>query len=100
MFEEKFSEFEKFIAENKGKRKFKQSVELAVNFKDIDFSKQDNRLNLDIILPNGRGKASNRRCFRMRRSKLIAEASIHCLRVSAVNCLRDLLPRFFRSISG
>ena len=58
MFEGKTSELEKFIAENKGKRKFKQSVELAVNFKDIDFSKQDNRMNLDIILPNGRGKVS------------------------------------------
>lgn len=49
-------EFTKFIGENKGKRKFKQSVELAVNFKGIDFNKQDNRLNLEILLPNGKGK--------------------------------------------
>lgn len=49
-------EFTKFIAENKGQRKFKQSVELAVNFKGIDFNKQDNRLNLEVLLPNGKGK--------------------------------------------
>lgn len=49
-------EFSKFIAENKGQRKFKQSVELAVNFKGIDFNKQDNRLNLEVMLPYGKGK--------------------------------------------
>ncbi len=48
--------FNKFIAENKGQRKFKQTVELAINFKGIDFSKQDNRVNIEIILPNGKGK--------------------------------------------
>ncbi len=46
-----------FIAENKGSRKFTQSVELAVNFTGIDMSKQVNRLNLEIKLPNGKGKA-------------------------------------------
>ncbi len=50
-------EFSKFMAENKGQRKFKQSVELAVNFKGIDFTKQDNRLNIEILLPNGKGKS-------------------------------------------
>jgi large subunit ribosomal protein L1 len=50
--------FSKFIAENKGKRKFKQTVELAVNFKGIDFTKQDNRLNLNVILPHGKGKSN------------------------------------------
>ncbi len=48
--------FSKFIAENKGQRKFKQTVELAINFKGIDFSKQDNRVNIEIILPNGKGR--------------------------------------------
>lgn len=42
--------------EEKGSRKFTQSIELIVNFKDIDFSKSENRLNLDIVLPKGRGK--------------------------------------------
>ena len=46
----------KFLAENEGKRKFKQTVELAINFKGIDFAKQDNRINIDVILPNGKGK--------------------------------------------
>ncbi len=50
-------EFTKFLDANKGKRKFKQTVEIAINFKDIDFSKQDNRLNLEILLPNGKGKS-------------------------------------------
>lgn len=46
------------IAENKGKRKFTQSVELIVNFRGIDFTKVDNRLNLSIPLPYGKGKES------------------------------------------
>ncbi|MCL4314900.1 MAG: 50S ribosomal protein L1 [Candidatus Thermoplasmatota archaeon] len=37
-------------------RKFKESVELAVNLKDIDLSDPKNRLNEEIILPKGRGK--------------------------------------------
>ena len=45
-----------FIAENKGKRKFTQSVDLTVNFTGIDFNKQDNRLNMQVLLPNGRGR--------------------------------------------
>ena len=47
----------KFIEENKGKRKFKQTVELAINFKGIDFSKQDNKINLEVTLPHGKGKS-------------------------------------------
>mgnify|MGYP001570226370 CR=1 FL=1 len=42
--------------EEKGKRKFRQSVEVIVNFRGIDFSKPENRLNLDVVLPNGKGK--------------------------------------------
>lgn len=41
--------------ENKGKRKFKQSVELIINMRSIDFSKSENRLNLDVPLPKGKG---------------------------------------------
>lgn len=47
-----------FISENKGKRKFTQSVDLTVNFTGIDFTKQDNRLNLEVRLPHGRGRES------------------------------------------
>ncbi|MCL4381197.1 MAG: 50S ribosomal protein L1 [Candidatus Marsarchaeota archaeon] len=50
---------DKFISDNKSKRKFTQSVELAVNFKGIDFSNQQNRLNLDVLLPKGKGKSTN-----------------------------------------
>ncbi len=73
MLEDKYAEFEKFMQENKGKRKFKQTVELAVNFKGIDFSNQNNRLNLNILLPNGRGKQSKTAVFATDRS-VIEEA--------------------------
>ena len=42
--------------EAKGKRKFTQSLEVMVNFRNIDFTKAENRLNLDILLPKGKGK--------------------------------------------
>ncbi|VVB99951.1 50S ribosomal protein L1 [uncultured archaeon] len=45
--------------EDKGKRKFTQSVEFIVNFRGIDFTKAENRLNLDILLPKGKGKQQN-----------------------------------------
>jgi large subunit ribosomal protein L1 len=41
--------------EEKGKRKFKQSVEIIINMRGMDFSKSENRLNLDIVLPKGKG---------------------------------------------
>lgn len=56
MEKETLDKFNAFIQENKGKRKFNQSVELAINFTGIDMSKQDNRLNLEVKLPNGKGK--------------------------------------------
>ncbi len=42
--------------EDKSKRKFKQSVEVSINFRGIDFKKPENRFNLDVPLPHGRGK--------------------------------------------
>jgi len=42
--------------ETKGKRKFNQSVEAIFNFRSIDMTKPENRLNLEVILPKGRGK--------------------------------------------
>ncbi|MEX2704502.1 MAG: 50S ribosomal protein L1 [Candidatus Freyarchaeota archaeon] len=38
------------------KRNFVQSIELAVNLKDIDLKKPENRLNTEITLPNETGK--------------------------------------------
>ena len=68
-----YEEFARFIGENKGQRKFKQSVELAINFKALDFSRQDNRLNLEVLLPNGKGKVRKIGIFASDKS-LIAEA--------------------------
>lgn len=44
------------LEEGKGKRKFTQATEFIVNFTGVNFKKPENRLNLDIILPKGRGK--------------------------------------------
>jgi large subunit ribosomal protein L1 len=46
--------------EDKGKRKFVQSVEMAINFRGVDFSKAENRINVDVALPKGRGKKANK----------------------------------------
>jgi large subunit ribosomal protein L1 len=41
--------------EEKRKRKFTQSVEIIINTREIDFSKSENRVNLDVALPRGKG---------------------------------------------
>ena len=41
--------------EDKEKRKFLQSVELIINTRAINFSKSENRLNVDVLLPKGKG---------------------------------------------
>jgi large subunit ribosomal protein L1 len=56
MDQDQLTKFSAFVEENRGKRKFNQSVELAINFTGVDFSKQDNRLNMEVKLPNGKGK--------------------------------------------
>ncbi len=38
-------------------RKFKESVDLAINLKDIDLSVPKNRIDDEILLPKGRGKS-------------------------------------------
>jgi len=37
---------------NKSERKFTQSVDIAINFKDLDFKKPENRVNVDVALPH------------------------------------------------
>ncbi len=37
-------------------RHFTQTVEMAVNLKDIDLKKPENRFKLEVVLPHGRGK--------------------------------------------
>jgi large subunit ribosomal protein L1 len=55
MDRKKLAEAIKKALDDKGKKKFKQSVELIVNMRGIDFAKSENRLNLDIVLPKGKG---------------------------------------------
>ena len=43
------------VLEGKGNRKFLQSAEIAISMRGIDFTKSENRLNLDVVLPRGKG---------------------------------------------
>jgi large subunit ribosomal protein L1 len=43
------------VKEKDGKRKFLQSIDLVVNL-NLDMEKPENRLNEELLLPNGRGK--------------------------------------------
>ncbi len=47
---------EKAKADSK-KRNFVQSMDLSINFKNLDFNKQENRISAEVVLPKGRGKA-------------------------------------------
>jgi large subunit ribosomal protein L1 len=38
------------------KRNFAQSIDMIINFTGIDFNKPENRIDLELALPNGRGK--------------------------------------------
>jgi len=48
----------KAIAEAKGsdKRNFKQSVDVVFNLQNIDFNRPDNKIDIKVVLPAGRGK--------------------------------------------
>ena len=37
---------------SKGKRKFTQSVDLAINFQDVDFKSPEARISVDVVLPH------------------------------------------------
>ena len=56
MADEKIVAVVKEALEKAPERKFSESVELAVNLKDVDLSNPKNRLAEEIILPHGRGK--------------------------------------------
>jgi large subunit ribosomal protein L1 len=54
------SEFLEKVKEAKEKakpRKFKQSWDFSINLKGLDLKKPENRINADLILPEGRGKS-------------------------------------------
>jgi large subunit ribosomal protein L1 len=46
----------KTLLEASKKRNFKESIDLAINLKDIDMSNPKNRIEEEIQLPNGRGR--------------------------------------------
>uniref|UniRef100_UPI00260C2ED5 50S ribosomal protein L1 n=1 Tax=Thermoplasma sp. TaxID=1973142 RepID=UPI00260C2ED5 len=45
-----------YIKKNSPERKFEESVEIAINLKDVDMTNPKNRINEEILLPKGRGK--------------------------------------------
>ncbi|MCX8166227.1 MAG: 50S ribosomal protein L1 [Candidatus Micrarchaeota archaeon] len=50
MFEKELKNALTKALEEKGSRKFKQSVDLIINLRNVDFTKPENRLNMDVIL--------------------------------------------------
>jgi large subunit ribosomal protein L1 len=54
--EENILKVVKEALERSPKRNFQQSVEIAINLKDVDLTNPKNRLSEDVILPKGRGK--------------------------------------------
>jgi large subunit ribosomal protein L1 len=89
MEQELFNKFNAFIEENKNKRKFTQSVELAINFRGIDFSKPDKRLNLEVALPSGKGRESKIMAF-SNDSNLSQKASKLGVKTVSGNELNDI----------
>lgn len=47
---------QKALEQGKGKRKFTQSVELAVNLQNVDLTVPKNRVDEEVVLPKGRGR--------------------------------------------
>lgn len=56
MDDEKIKEAIKAALEKSKKRNFKQSVDVAITLKDVDMNNPKNRIDEEVILPNGRGK--------------------------------------------
>lgn len=47
----------KKVVEDSKQRNFEESIDIALNLKDIDLSVPKNRVELEVVLPKGRGKA-------------------------------------------
>ncbi len=79
------------------KRNFRQSVDLAINFKDMDFSKPDSRIELSVKLPHSLGKGAAKAVVFVRdkgfasalsgKAKVILENEIPALDKKAVEAL-------------
>ena len=87
------------------KRNFKQAVDLAINFKAMDFSKPDNRIELSVKLPYSLGKGAARAVVFVRdkgfasslsgKAKVILENEISALDKKAVETLLNEYDAFF-----
>lgn len=53
---EKLLDAIKRVRESSEKRNFVQSIDLTINFKDLDLKKPENRINEEVVLPHGTGK--------------------------------------------
>ena len=85
MEKEQLEKLSAFVDANKGKRKFTQSVELAVNFTGVDFTKQENRFNMEIKLPNSTGKVTGSDGLRRQRQHWSSAATDQRKVVHATN---------------
>ena len=47
------------LRKERGKGKFVQSLEMALNFRNVSFDKPENRFSIDVYLPAGRGSKPN-----------------------------------------
>lgn len=56
MAEPKTIETVKKVVEDSKQRNFEESIDIAFNLKDIDLSVPKNRVELEVVLPKGRGK--------------------------------------------
>ncbi len=56
MEQEKITEAVKQALEKSQQRKFSESIDLAINLKNLDMNQPQNRLDEEVILPNGIGK--------------------------------------------
>ncbi len=56
MEQEKITEAVKQALEKSSQRKFSESIDLAINLKNLDMNQPQNRIDEEVILPNGIGK--------------------------------------------
>ncbi|HID72295.1 MAG TPA: 50S ribosomal protein L1, partial [Thermoplasmata archaeon] len=54
--QEKMIDIIKSVLEESPKRNFLESVEIAVNLRDVDMNLPKNRIDEEVLLPKGRGK--------------------------------------------